>query len=89
MELSDVLLQYGALGVLALLAVGAVKVMYNRLQKAYDDEKTRADRLEGQLRELNELVRTEYVTVLGKASQAMIDSNRAVGDALSAVRRGS
>jgi hypothetical protein len=89
MELNDVLLQYGALGVLALLCVGAVRVMYNRLQKAYDDERARADRLEGELRQLNEIMRTDYVTVLGKASQAIIDANRAVGDALSAVRRGS
>jgi hypothetical protein len=66
----------------------AAKVMFDKLQKAYENEKLRADRLEDQLRQLNETMRTDYVTVLNHASQAIVDANRAVGDALSVVRRG-
>lgn len=87
--MEDALLQYGALGVLALVCIAATKVMFDRLQRAYEDEKARADRLEDELRKLNEIMRTDYVTVLNTASQAIIDANRAVGDALSVVRRES
>lgn len=87
--MESVLLQYGALGVLALVGIAASKVMFDRLQRAYEDEKTRADRLEDELRKLNEIMRTDYVTVLNTASHAIIDANRAVGDALSVVRRES
>lgn len=79
--------QYGAIGGIAILAIFAVKVMYGKLQAAYDREKERADRLEGELRTLNEMVRTDYVATISRASQAMSDANRAVADALAAVRR--
>jgi hypothetical protein len=98
--MEDVLLQYGALGVLALVCLISVRVLFERLSKntekaleevrrIYDNEKDRADRLEEQLRQLNETMRTDYVNVLQRASQAMADANRAVGDALAVVRRGS
>lgn len=82
-----VLLQYGAIGVIAVAAILAVRVMYAKLTEAYDHERTRADRLEGELRQLNETIRSEYVTTIQQASQAMTDANRAVTDALAVVRR--
>lgn len=84
---SAVFVQYGALGVLALLAVIAVRVMFRKTLEQLDREKTRADRLEEQLIALNATVRSEYLNTIGKASQAISDSNRAVADALAAVRR--
>lgn len=84
---SGALLQYGAVGVIALLGILVSRVLFNRLQQALDRETARADRLEGELRMLNETVRTEYVTTLAAASHAIQDANRAVADALSAVRR--
>lgn len=93
--MQDQLLQYGALGVLALVGILAAKVMFDRLQNAnetlreyYQNEKERADRLEEELRLLNQTMRTDYVTVLASASQAMLDANRAVGMAMSAIRQG-
>lgn len=85
---SAILLQYGAVGVVAVLALLAVRVLYNRMQAAVDREMARADRLEDELRKLNETVRTEYVTTLASAAHAIQEANRAVADALAAVRRG-
>jgi hypothetical protein len=84
---SGALLQYGAVGVIALLGILVSRVLFNRLNQALDRESARADRLEEQLRTLNETVRTEYVTTLSAASHAIQEANRAVADALSAVRR--
>lgn len=81
------LVQYGAVGIIALLGIVVSRVLFNRLNQALDRETARADRLEEQLRTLNETVRTEYVTTLAAASHAIQESSRAVADALSAVRR--
>lgn len=86
--MDQVYAQYGAIGLIAALATLAAKVMYGKLSVAYDREKERADRLEDELRRLNEMIRTDYVTTISRASQAMTDANRAVADALAAVRRG-
>lgn len=78
--MNDVLLQYGAIGVIAVAAMVALRVVYGKLSEAYDHERERADRLEAELRRLNDTVRTEYVTTIAQAT-------RAVSDALAAVRR--
>lgn len=85
---ADVLLQYGAVGVIALLGIMVSRVLFARLNKALDRESARADRLEDELRKLNETVRTEYVTTLAAASRSMQDANRSVADAMAAIRRG-
>ena len=77
---TGVFVQYGALGVVALLALAAVRVLFNRLSAAVDREQQRADRLEEELRKLNELIRGELIKSIGEAT-------RAVADALAAVRR--
>jgi hypothetical protein len=84
---TGVLVQYGALGVITCLALLAVRAMFNSLQATYDREKTRADRLEDELRTLNETIRGEYIGTITRASQAISDANRAVADALAAIRR--
>lgn len=48
------LLQYGAVGLLALFAMYAVNVLFKRVDKQLTDERNRADRLEAELRKLNE-----------------------------------
>jgi len=86
-DLVSVFLQYGAIGAIALMSLFAVRALYTKQQEAYEREKIRADRLEDELRKLNEMVRTEYINTISHASQAIIDANRAVSDALAAVRR--
>jgi hypothetical protein len=73
-------LQYGALGAITLVCLVAIRVMYQGFQRNYERERARADRLEEELSQLNETVRTEYLRTLA-------DATRAIADALSAVRR--
>lgn len=75
------LLQYGALGILALMALAAVRVLFLRMAASLDQANRRADRLEEELRRLNETIRTEYATTFARAAQAIADSQRAVNDA--------
>jgi hypothetical protein len=74
---SVALIQYGAVGAIAIMALYAVRVLFNRVT----EQAARADRLEDELRKLNELVRTEYLGTLAKATDA-------IADALAARRRG-
>lgn len=83
---TSVLLQYGALGVLTLLAVIAVKIMYQRMVQQYDRERERADRLEQELRDLNSTIRGDYVGTIGNATRAITEATDAVSNALAAVR---
>lgn len=85
---TGVLLQYGAIGAVAVMAIAAAWVLFNRLQAGVDREAQRADRLEEELRKLNETVRSDYIGTIANAAQAISDANRAVADALAAVRRG-
>ncbi|MFE0101146.1 hypothetical protein [Streptomyces sp. NPDC059009] len=84
---TGVLVQYGAVGAVALLALAAVRVLYAKMSAALDRETQRADRLEEELRKLNETVRTEYVDTINTAAQAIAEANRAIEDARAAVRR--
>lgn len=74
------LTQYGALGAVLLIAIAAVRVLFDREVKALDRERERADRLENELRTLNELLRTQYVEKLASATQT-------IGEALTVLRR--
>ena len=85
--MDDVLLQYGAIGVIAIVAIMAVKVMYQKLTEAFEHERDRADRLEAELRQLNQTVRNDYTTTISQASHAVTDATRAVAEALAEVRR--
>lgn len=68
---TDVFVQYGALGTVALLALLAVRVLFQREVLALDTERKRADRLEEELRQLNRTVQERYVTTLTEATKAM------------------
>lgn len=76
-----VLIQYGAVGAIALMALAAVRVLFNRISETAERDRIRADRYEEELRKLNETVRTEYLGTLSKATEA-------IADALAARRRG-
>lgn len=67
------LIQYGALGVIAALALGAVRVLFQREVSAHDAERRRADRLEDELRKLNGTVQDRYITTLSEASRIMVE----------------
>lgn len=69
----SMLVQYGALGVIAFLALGAVRVLFQREVSAHDAERRRADRLEEELRKLNSAVQDRYITTLSEASRVMVE----------------
>lgn len=60
--------QYGAIGLIALLALLAVRVLFQRESRTLDLERARADRLEGELRQLNEYMAREVIPTLIKAT---------------------
>jgi hypothetical protein len=72
--------QYGALGLALTLAVAAVKILFAREVEAHKLDRERADRLEAEMRQLNELIRTQYVEKLATATQT-------IGEALAVLRR--
>lgn len=68
---TDVLVQYGAIGVIAVLALLAVRVLFARVAAAADLERARADRLEEELRKLNADIQERYLTTLSEATKAI------------------
>lgn len=72
-------IQYGAVGAVATLALAGIGVLFRRGVKILDREQARADRLEAELKALNEAVRGQYTQVLTEAT-------RAIGDAIALVR---
>lgn len=72
-DTSSVFIQYGALGAVALLALGAVRVLFQREVKALDLERARADRLEDELRKQNSAIQERYMSTLAEANRVMGD----------------
>jgi hypothetical protein len=68
---SPPLLQYGALGVLAMLLVVAIRELWTREKARTEKEARRADRLEEQLIELHGRVSNELAGGLVRATEAM------------------
>lgn len=81
------LLQYGAVGVLALLAMAAVRVLFAKLSDELESHKQRGDRLELELIKINEAVRNEYLTTIAQSARATAEASQAVANALAALRR--
>jgi len=84
---SALLLQYGAVGVLALFALAAVRVLFARLSAELESHKQRGDRLELELIKINEAVRNEYLTTIAQSARATSDASQAVANALAALRK--
>lgn len=71
----DGLLQYGAIGAIALLALYAVKIMFTRQVQNHDRERAeltaRCDRAEAQLAQINQLLRDQLVAQLTRATDVI------------------
>lgn len=87
---SQTLLQYGAIGFIAMCSLLAVKVLFGRLEHQYkerdaererelDRVNARSDRLEAELAKLNQSVR--------ESMQALTAANMAVAEAMTRMRR--
>jgi hypothetical protein len=67
------LIQYGAVGAIAIMALFAVRVLFNKITAELEYHRQRADRAEEELRKLHEVVRNEYLGTLAKATEAIAD----------------
>lgn len=65
------LLQYGAVGILAAIALYAVVKLFGRQVAAHEKDIARADRLEAELREQNKMIQEKLVVQLTLATEAI------------------
>lgn len=79
-RVDTVILQYGAVGVVALLSLYGMRILFRKWEALAQREQDRADRLEGELRELHKMIQTTYASTLN-------DATKAISDALALVRR--
>lgn len=63
--------QYGGVLFLSVVALAAVRVLFIRETKALDLERERADRLQEELRKLNETIQDKVVPALERSTQTM------------------
>lgn len=68
------LIQYGALGILAAIACISAKVLFGRVSEALDLERKRSERLEAELKAVNDAVREKYMTTLAEATTAIAET---------------
>lgn len=66
-----ILLQYGAIGAIALLALYAVVKLFKRQEQLYEREIRRGDQAEEALAALNQLIREQLVVQLTRAADAI------------------
>lgn len=67
-------LQFGAVGLIAAIAMAAVRVLYKREVAEHEREKARADRLEAELAKLNAMIQNQYMNSLTEAQRAVTDA---------------
>ena len=65
------LVQYGAVGLIALLALGAVRVLFSQITSNAAADRARADRLEEELRRTNSDIQDKVLVTLAAAQQAI------------------
>lgn len=68
---TEVFVQYGALGVIALLALLAVRALYLREAAALDRERERRDAAEVELRAMNAKMQDTIVPILTEATRVI------------------
>lgn len=68
---TDGLLQFGAVGIVAILALGAVRILFVRLTTTLERAEARADRLEKALLDSNQAVQDKYLTTVAEATRVM------------------
>jgi hypothetical protein len=81
-EATPAFLQYGALGLLALICVIAVRVLFQQVASDKARETERADRNEEALRELNRAVREQVIP----AALEMVGTTKALIDLMAQER---
>lgn len=76
MEVTPILAQYGALGVMVFAAGLAVRTLFQRETQAHEREKERADRMEAEVQRLNNIIQEKMLPILHEATQAISEALR-------------
>lgn len=71
---SDILVQYGALGVMVVAAGAIIRVLFQRETAAHEREKERADRMEAEVQRLNQVIQERMLPILHDATQAISEA---------------
>jgi hypothetical protein len=69
-----VLAQYGALGVVLMFAGVAIRILFQRETAAHERERERADRLEAEIKRLNDLIVSRMLPTLHEATKTISDA---------------
>jgi len=69
--ISGSLLQYGALGVFLIVALGALRIVYGQTTAAAKADRERADRLEEELRATNRAIQDKHLGVIAEVTHVM------------------
>jgi hypothetical protein len=72
-DAAPALVEYGALGISLLLAIAAIRVLFNRDTRALDRERERADRMEAEVGRLNALIQDRMLPILHESQKAISD----------------
>lgn len=70
----DVLLQYGALGVMVMAAGLIIRVLFARETAAFERERERADRMEAEVQRLNNMIQDRMLPILHEATKAISEA---------------
>lgn len=74
MDTTPILVQYGALGVMVVFAGIAVRVLFQRETEAHKREQERADRMEAEVRRLNDIIQDKMLPILHEATKAISEA---------------
>jgi hypothetical protein len=74
---ASVLIQYGAVGVLALASMAIARVLFKRFEETLKLEREGRSRAEDEVRTLNALIRDQHVPALQQATAVIAQSLRA------------
>lgn len=69
-----VLAQYGALGVVLMFAGVAIRILFQRETAAHERERERADRMEAEIKRLNDLIVSRMLPTLHEATKTISEA---------------
>lgn len=71
MDTTPILAQYGALGVMVIAAFVAVRILFRRETDAHQRALERADRMEAEVKRLNDVIQDRMLPILNEATKAI------------------
>lgn len=69
-----ILAEYGALGVVLFVAFLAIRILFQRETASHQRDSDRADRMEAEVKRLNDAIQDKMLPVLHAATEALSDA---------------